>query len=121
MSQDFKFNFKGGEEKSQSNENNNSHYSQPGNVRNLCFEWPDGRKKFLNYAYLISGEYNYEDQTINLIFSTESILISGSNLGPIFESIFQHMPKILKCTSDRYSSLSTEESVINSINTESCK
>ncbi len=41
-------------------------YATPSQVRNLCFVQPDGKRLFLNYAYLVSGEYSPETNTIVL-------------------------------------------------------
>jgi hypothetical protein len=115
MSQDFKFNFKGGEEKSQSTENDNNLYSQPGNVRNLCFEWPDGRKKFLNYAYLISGEYSPLENVIVLTFTTEQISLQGVNLAKLFNEILRHQTAHIRCEEQRYIQINTNDYFVTAI------
>lgn len=74
-------------------------------VRNLCFVWPDGKKKFLNYAYLVSGEYLPEENSIKLAFTSETILIKGDRLEGLFEQLLNHEPKRIVCTDERYAAI----------------
>ncbi|SFT08729.1 hypothetical protein [Mucilaginibacter polytrichastri] len=115
MSQDFKFNFKGGDEKGQSTENDNNIYSQPGNVRNLCFEWPDGRKKFLNYAYLVSADFEPERNVLKLIFTSEVITIKGIRLELLFNQLFLHLANTVICSNNRYEIIEMKDFIVNEI------
>jgi len=116
MSQDFKFNFFDEPNAALGNEGNRNHHATPANARNVCFCWPDGRMKFINYAYLISGEYVPESGTIVLRFSTELVELNGSHLLPLFNELMQHLPKLVKCSDARYNAtLQESETVINDI------
>lgn len=91
------------------------YYPSYGNVRNLCFSWPEGRKMFLNYAYLISGEYDAEDNSIAMVFSTHSVAVRGINLQPLFFKIMSQEVRLLQCTDARYNSVSHDRAIVNSI------
>ena len=80
-------------------------FDSPGHVRNLCFVWPDGKMKFLNYAYLVSGEYNNVDETIELIFTSDKVKITGTNLSILFDQLYTHSIKRISYLDSRYASL----------------
>lgn len=90
-------------------------YDTPGNVRNLCFVWPDGRMKFMNYAYLISGEYSPASSDIILIFTSNIITIKGLHLEKIFSEITTHLLKTVYCINERYTSISETNVAVESI------
>ena len=81
-------------------------YDTPGRVRNLCFVWPDGRMKFMNYAYLISSEYSPNECEIILTFAAEIIIIKGADLKPLFTNILDQIPKFICYAMERYQQLS---------------
>lgn len=122
MSQDFKLKFDEMREGKPTdieggNENRSADlFDTPSNVRNLCFEWPDGRMKFINYAYLISGELN-SDNEIDLTFSTEKLKIVGKNLSLLFNQLTLHQIKLIKISESRYEFLSESHTLITSVNT----
>lgn len=78
-------------------------YASPSQVRNLCFVQPDGNRLFLNYAYLVSGEYSPEANTIKLVYTTHEITLKGRNLEDLFESLMRHVPKQIRALEERYS------------------
>lgn len=84
----------------------NEHYDTPGNSRMLSFAWPDGRKLFLNYAYLVSGELTEaeETSTITLTFTSQTITLKGYALETMFSDIIQQKLKIVTETNPRYAS-----------------
>lgn len=84
----------------------NRSFDSPGHVRNLCFVWPDGRKKFLNYSYLVSGEYAAGDSEIKLTFTSDTLVIRGSALEGLFDDLTQHITRFIVCTDPRYNALS---------------
>jgi hypothetical protein len=85
-------------------------------ARNLCIVWEDGKRMFLNYAYLISGELQPEDSTIALLFTTHSVQIKGSNLENLYEEFTGHLIKQITCTDERYNAtVGTDETVVNEI------
>jgi hypothetical protein len=87
-------------------------YSTTGHVRNLCFVQADGKRLFLNYAYLVSGQYSPEANTIRLVYTTHEITLKGRNLEGLFESLMAHVPRQIVAVDERYESLKVTESVI---------
>lgn len=87
----------------------NQSFSDIGHVRNLCFVWPDGKKKFLNYAYLVSGDYSPKDSMVTLIFTSETVKIKGSSLDKLFDQLLGHITKQIVCVEPRYSQIATNE------------
>lgn len=81
-------------------------------ARNLCFIQPDGRRLFLGYAYLVSGEYVPDDSAIILVFTSHTITLKGHNLETLFESLLTHEPERIVCEDERYKSTDDAESVI---------
>jgi hypothetical protein len=79
-------------------------YSGAGHTRNLCLVWPDGRRAFLNYAYLVAGEFepNSEKNLIKLSFSSHSVVLSGYSLQSLFMALLDHLPRIITATDPRY-------------------
>lgn len=83
-------------------------YPTAGDVRNLCFVQPDGKRQFLNYAYLISGEYDPEASEIKLTYTTHVVALKGYNLEALFESLMVQVPKEIVGIDNRYSEESNE-------------
>lgn len=77
-------------------------YATPSQVRNLCFVQPDGKRLFLNYAYLVSGEYSPEANTIKLIYTTHEITLKGRNFEGLFENLMTHVPRQIVAVEKRY-------------------
>jgi len=77
-------------------------YSTSAHVRNLCFVQADGKRLFLNYAYLVSGEYTPETNTIKLVYTTHEITLKGRNLENLFESLMAHVPRQITAVDKRY-------------------
>ena len=79
-------------------------YHVPGHARNLCLVWPDGKRFFLNYAYLIAGELNLdgEKNVILLHFSSHTVTLAGYGLETLFRELLDHLPKIIFAIDDRY-------------------
>ncbi len=79
-------------------------YPAPGHTRNVCLVWPDGRRFFLNYAYLIAGEFepNGDRNLIRLIFSSHSVALKGYSLETLFMELLDHLPRMIKCADKRY-------------------
>lgn len=75
-------------------------YGEQSHVRNLCFVWTDGKKLFLNYAYLVSAAY--EPDAITLAFTTHTLTLTGLRLEKLFDELMDHLPRIIICTDDRY-------------------
>ena len=79
-------------------------YPTNGNTRNVCLVWPDGRRAFLNYAYLVAGEYepNGETNVIRLGFSSHNVTLQGYSLEPLFMALLDHLPRIITAIDPRY-------------------
>lgn len=75
-------------------------------IRNVCFVLLDGKQIFLNYNYLVSGEYLPEENKITLQFTTSTITLQGYNLEKLFQGFMQHSPKTVAVTDERYSAIS---------------
>jgi hypothetical protein len=88
-----------------------TYYETEGHARNVCFVLENGDRIFLNYAYLVSGEYEQETGKIKLSFTTHNIVIEGNNLILLFENFAKHMPIILGCSTSRYKALTTDNSI----------
>lgn len=73
-------------------------------VRNLCLVWEDGRRAFLNYAYLIAGEFepNEDKNTIKLSFSSHSVMLQGYRLESLFAALLDHLPRSINAIDSRY-------------------
>ncbi|MXV16899.1 hypothetical protein [Hufsiella ginkgonis] len=84
-------------------------------IRNVCFVWPDGRRKFIPYGRLDSGEIDDEYETIRLTFGVEIVELTGVRLLPLFYSFMEHKRKIVYCDDPRYNELSDNGSIVNNI------
>lgn len=82
-------------------------------VRNVCFVLLNGKHMFLNYNYLISGEYFPEENRITLQFTTNTVTLEGYNLKPLYQSFIEHSPKIVIRIDGRYENiLQSDNSVV---------
>lgn len=94
----------------------NETYPEEGHGRSLCFVWPDGRRMFLSYSYLVSGEYVPEENSIILTFTTHTFILKGVNLEGLFYDILHQEAKQITCTDARYNLIGeTEKFVVNGI------
>ena len=91
-------------------------YTIHGNTRNVCFVSLDGNRMFLNYSYLVSGEYVPEDNIIVLGFTSHTLTLKGIHLEPLFYEFMQHLPRQILCVDDRYNVVSEKDSpIVNEI------
>ncbi len=81
-------------------------------VKNVCFVLLDGKHIFLNYNYLIAGEFFPEDNKIVLRFTTNEVTLQGQNLEKLYFDLMQHLPKLIEASDDRYSGISKDNSSI---------
>lgn len=79
-------------------------YDTPGYTRNVCFVWPDGKRMFFNYAYLLAAEFNpSEDMNeIKLEFSGQTVTLKGYGLEGLFVEFLDHVPRIVMAVNERY-------------------
>ena len=97
------------------NYNASEYYETPGHVRNICFVWPDGSMKSMNYAFLLKGEYFSNDGSITLIFTSAKIILKGYNLIYIFKDIHSHSVKELTILDARYESITDNKIQVSEI------
>ncbi|CAM3285613.1 hypothetical protein FLLO111716_01030 [Flavobacterium longum] len=86
-------------------------FKNASNARNLCLILQDGKRFFLNYAYLISGEYSPKDGVITLTFTTHTIVMKGNKLEVLYENLMFHLPKVINQVNKRYESLESDTAV----------
>ncbi len=98
------------------NEENERLYPTTGNVRNVSFAWPDGKLRSFNYAFLVTHEYDPNENTIQLEFTTHTILLKGFRLEPLYFELLDQRNKFIICTDARYNdTVEKEETIINEI------
>lgn len=91
-------------------------YPSHSHVRNVCFVMLDGRMKFLNYAYLVSGECLPDGSHIALAFTSDVVSLNGLRLKPLFFQFMQHLPQIVTCMEARYNTLADKDKpIVNAI------
>lgn len=77
-------------------------YPEASHARCICFAWQDGKRMFLNYSFLVSGEYFPEENSITLIFTSQTLTMKGVNMEGLFYSIMHQLTKQITCTDVRY-------------------
>jgi hypothetical protein len=120
MSQDYKNFYQQMKDNAAETSNENEakgadHYPAPSNTRNIIFEWVDGRKLFLNYAFLISCELSKDNDRLILSFTNCTINIDGVKLQLLFEQLISQMVRVIKETNSRYAQLESDQEVIKAI------
>ena len=77
-------------------------YNTEGSTRTLCFIQADDKSIFLNYSYLVSGEFDPNESAIKLTYTSHLITIKGSNLDSLYEEIMYQIARIISVTDKRY-------------------
>ena len=90
-------------------------YAGESHVRNVCFVQTDGKMLFLNYGYLVSGEYLPNESAIVLNFTSHTISLKGTKLETLYQDFFSHVPRFITCTDERYNEVEERMCVINEI------
>lgn len=82
----------------------NKLHDKGGHARNICFAWPDGKRKFFSYAYLISGELIVDDEVnvITLSFTSDVVTLKGYALEQLFIQLSNHAPSLVIQDDPRY-------------------
>lgn len=96
-------------------------YQSSGHARNICFVWSNEKRLFLNYAYLVAGEFNpnEEKNIITLTFSSHIVSLSGYNLESLYNSLLDHLPRFIVVTDARYAlNLDNKEVIVIEITVE---
>ncbi len=86
-------------------------FNFPGSVRNLCLKEISGKQTFLNYAYLMSGEFSPDENSIFLYFTTHTVELKGNNLEKLFDSLNLHEPRKIECLDKRYITIKSETEI----------
>ena len=90
-------------------------YQSLGHARNVCFVWSNEKRLFLNYAYLVSGEFNpnEEKNLITLTFSSHTVSLHGYNLETLFTALMEHLPRFVLEIETRYAlSAESKEAIV---------
>ncbi len=104
----------------QTSETKEENYWSGGNVRNVCFVMLDGNMIFLNYAYLVSGEFMPPENRIILSFTTHVVVMDGVFLEGLFKELMNHVPRFIVCVEPRYNvAYEKDQPIVNSINVKS--
>jgi len=90
-----------------------SAYPNVSNTRNLLLVMADSNRKFLNYSFLISGDYLKSEGYIRLEFTTHIVTMKGLQLEQLYNALFEHRVKIIVCRDARYNALEGEGFVVN--------
>lgn len=91
---------------------------------NLCLVWPDGKRFFLSYSYLIAGELNVdgEKNEILLYFSSHTVTLRGYGLEALFTELLEQLPKMIVVTEERYTATDeTNETTVVEIKVQKVK
>lgn len=77
-------------------------FETPGHSRVLRFTWPDGKRMFFNYSYMVKAECSKDETTLTLYFSGESVVLKGKLLAELYEEISQQQIREILATEERY-------------------
>lgn len=86
-------------------------YDTPGHARNICFVQADGSMTFLNYAYLVCGEFNSNTGEVKLGFTTHLIIINGEKLDALYSLFLDHSIKSVRCINLRYNKVFDDKNI----------
>lgn len=81
---------------------NDDAYGTQTTVRNVCFIPKEGNAVFLNYTYLVSGEYDGDNGIIILGFTTHTVTIEGHGLESTYFAFMEQIPRKVAVTEERY-------------------
>lgn len=87
-------------------------YPSGSSTRNVLFVLTNGDEEFLNYSYLVHTKFKKNEDCIILSFTTHTVTIKGVNLKDLFQELFEHVPKVISCTDERYNALQEEAGTI---------
>lgn len=90
----------------------NKSFSTQGSAKNICFVLLNGKIIFLNYGYLISGNYDPENAIILLTFTTHKVVLKGDRLALLFHQLSEHLPKRIITSDSRYKEIDDKENWI---------
>ena len=90
------------------------YFQKTSNVRNIIFQWENGRQFFVNYSYMISCEIDPENTILTLSFTNCSVILNGTKLDRLFEFLSTQQIRVVKETT-RYAQISEDEFLVGSI------
>ena len=90
-------------------------YSTGSNTRNVCFVFLNGNRVFLNYGYLVSGEYFPDANIITLTWTSHLVTLAGIYLEALFYEFMQHLPRQVLCADARYNVVAEKKPIVNDI------
>ncbi len=106
MNHEFKLKYDELKDNDPSQKEEDKNYFAPSSTRNVCFVQTDGKMLFLNYGYLISGEYLPNESLITLYFTSHTIILKGAKLESLYQDFFNHVPRLVICLDERYEEIS---------------
>lgn len=89
--------------------NNQKEYETPGSSRTLHFVWPDGERVFLYYFHGVKGKCSADETVLTLVFSNETAVLKGRNLGKLCELVSQQLIREIPVVDERYLELEEKE------------
>ena len=95
-------------------DNSKDYFQKTSNVRNIIFQWENGRQFFVNYNYMISCEIDPENTILTLSFTNCSVILKGTKLDRLFEFLSTQQIRVIKETT-RYAQISEDEFLVESI------
>ena len=84
-------------------------YTEESHARNICFVWHNNNRIFMNYSFLVSGEYSPDTNTIILTFTTHIFILKGVNLESLFYDFMDQLSKQIVCKDVRYNLIGESE------------
>lgn len=124
MSQGFRLKYDQLSENSPGMENPNTNegfpaglfYETEGHTRHVCFVRLDGSRVFLNYAYLVSGDYMPDSNMIVLAFTSHIVILKGVHIEALYYQLMTQSNKQIICADERYNDLQDDNaSIVNHI------
>ncbi len=79
-------------------------YGGPGHVRNIYFVQLDGKMTFLNYAYLVSCDFDPDNEGNGIVlgFTSHTITLKGYQLTELFFALGEQLPRLITAQDSRY-------------------
>lgn len=85
-------------------------------VRNIDFVWTNGDRLFLNYAYLVSCRYSIDESSLNIKFTSCTVILRGVRLSLLYLDLRVNLPLEIIAIEPRYNSTVDEtDFIVNSI------
>lgn len=115
MSHEFRLKYNQLKENDPTQKEQEENYPTGSAVRNVCFVQLDGSRIFLNYGYLVSGEFSPFDTKITLSFTSHIIILEGIKLEILFNDLMNHIPQCIVCQDVRYNAFENGKSIVNTM------